>query len=617
MAAWVFHLGCGSRGKTSQIKHMSTPSIYSAIQKLKSLLTKEQKLRWLGIAGFALCTSFLEIVTASIIVIFAQVLNAPELGQKYLSKFGFSDSLAPGRIVLIVAIACGVIYFIKNCIAAIEVFYQNFSIQKMNYDFKNKLLNRYAQTDYAFYLTRNSALGIQVVSGDAELAFSRGMIAVANILSEGIVFSCLVSMIVYMNPSLTLTIIGIGSICILTITKGLLPFFYRWGQKLQEENVCAGQSLMQFFHAFKEIVLLGKRDAFVESYKNHSYKKYKIHARHNATNALPRIIIEVLFVLLFVTTVACMCAQNETSSQMLGMLGGYLYVGFRVMPGLNRIITQLNDFKSAIPSIERVYDEYNTVAAKDIYQNITEFSFEKNIVLKDVSFRYPNTEKDTVSNINLEIKKGERIGFVGETGAGKSTLVDIILGLLKVNQGNILIDGKYLPHCIQWHEKIGYVPQAIYLTDDTIEANIAFGEKKENIVSSRIEAVIEDAQLRKFIDALPMKSNTVIGERGVRLSGGERQRIAIARALYRDPEVLIFDEATSALDNETEQKLMETIHAISQNRTVIMIAHRWTTLKDCDYVFIVKKGQPLQKMRYQDFLERKNLALSDITEVTN
>jgi ATP-binding cassette subfamily C protein len=312
---------------------MSTPSIFSAIQKLKSLLTREEKFKWFGIAAFALCTSLLEIVTASIIVVFAQVLNAPEVGQKYLSKLGFSDNLPASRVVFIVAIACGAIYFIKNCIAAIEVFYQNFSIQKMNYNFKNKLLRRYAQTEYAFHLTRNSALGIQVVSSDAELTFSRGMIAVANILSEGIVFSCLVSMIIYMNPSLAITVFGIGTVLLIIISKGLLPLFYRWGKKLQEASVYAGQSLMQFFHAFKEILLLGKREAFVKSYECHSFKKYKIHAIHNSTNALPRMVIEMLFVVLFVTAVACMCAKNEASAQMLGVLGGYLYVGFRLMPG--------------------------------------------------------------------------------------------------------------------------------------------------------------------------------------------------------------------------------------------------------------------------------------------
>jgi len=193
---------------------------------------------------------------------------------------------------------------------------------------------------------------------------------------------------------------------------------------------------------------------------------------------------------------------------------------------------------------------------------------------------------------------------VGETGSGKSTLVDVILGLLKPNSGSILVDDKYPVNAYQWHQKIGYVPQSIYLTDDTIEANIAFGEQK--IDKFRLDAAIDASQLRKFIDQLPEGSKTIVGERGVRLSGGERQRIAIARALYRNPEVLIFDEATSALDNETEARLMETIYAVSQNRTVIMIAHRFTTLKECQKIIVMNNGM-VEKITDYSSIERMKL----------
>ena len=589
---------------------MSTPSIFSAIQKLRLLLTREEKFKWLGIVAFALCTSALEIVTASIIVLFAQVLNDPSVGQKYLAKLGFSHNFLPGQVVLIVAVTCGLIYFIKNCLAAIEVFYQNFSIQKMNYDFKNKLLRRYAQADYAFYLTRNSAVGMQVVSGDAELTFSRGMIALSNMLSEGIVFLCLISMIIYMNPSLAFIVFSIGATLSLLVTKGLLPLFYRWGNSLQSANIHATQSLMQFFHAFKEIILLGKRESFVNAYKNHSFEKYKIQAVHSSVNALPRVVIEVLFVILFVTVVACMYARNEASVQMLGVLGGYLYAGFRLMPGLNRMISQLNEFKSATPSIERVYHEFHHIAGRNFYKDIPNFLFQKNIVFKDVSFGYDNLSGNTLSHINLEIKKGDCVGIVGETGVGKSTLVDLLLGLLTVREGEIIIDDSYPVNCLQWHKKIGYVPQSIYLIDDTVEANIAFGEQEKEIDYLKMNQAILDAQLSKFIETLPQRSKTFVGERGIRLSGGERQRIAIARALYRNPEVLIFDEATSALDNQTEEKLMETIYAVSENRTVIMIAHRWTTLKGCNQIVVMKKNSVLEKISYADLLNKQK----DISE---
>lgn len=576
---------------------MSTPSVLSAIQKLRALLTREEKIKWFEIVGFALIASLLEVVTAFVIVVFAQVLNAPETGLKYLNKIGFASDLSPGRVVFYIAIIVGAVYLIKNLIAAAEVFFQNFSIQKMNYHFKNKLLHRYAESDYGFYLTRNSSFGMAVVGGDSEVMFSSGMVAIASILSEGMIFLALVGMIIYMNPSLAFIIFALGGIVSIGVVKIVLPRFYRFGQKLQETALYSGQNLIQFFHAFKEIVLLGKRESFIEAYQVHARQKASIQAIQTSLNALPRMVIEILFVGLFVTTIAYLCLDQESPVQMIGILGGYLYAGFRLMPGLNRIINQLNIFKSVIPSIERVHQEYTMVAAKENYVDVPNFHFNQSIEIKNLSFRYLNTKKDALSGVSLKIQKGECIGIVGETGSGKSTLVDLILGLLKPYQGSILVDGHDPVYSYQWHQKIGYVPQSIYLTDDSIEKNIAFGEK--DIDLNRLNAAIDAAQLRKFIDALPEGAKTVVGERGIRLSGGERQRIAIARALYRSPEVLIFDEATSALDNDTEARLMETINAVSKDRTVIMIAHRLTTLKDCDRIVVMDKGCVKQVTDYQ------------------
>lgn len=538
--------------------------------------------------AFALTTSVLEVITASVIVVFAQVLNQPEVGQKYLNRIGLSADLSGGRMIFCIAITLGVVYLIKNIIVAAEVFYQTFSVQKMNYHFKNKLLHQYAKADYRLYLTRNSSFNTQIIGGDVEQMFSSGMLSIANILSECIIFFSLIGMIVYMNPSLALTVFVMGSIVFLGISKVLLPKFYQFGKKLQEAAIHSAQNLTQFFHAFKEIILLGKREFFIEAYQTHAYKTAQVKAMQTAVNALPRTVIEVLFVGFFVMTVVFLCLEHDGPVEMIGILGGYLYAGFRLMPGLNRIINQLNVFKSVIPSIERVYHEYTTISTQESYRDVPELQFNETIELSNVCFRYLNTKKDVLFCASVEIKKGECVGIVGETGSGKSTFVDLILGLLMPTEGSIIIDGKYPVNAYQWHQKTGYVPQNVYLTDDTVEANIAFGEKE--VDSERLNAAIDAAQLRQFMADLPKGTKTIVGERGVRLSGGERQRIAIARALYREPEVLIFDEATSALDNETEARLMETIHQVSQNRTVIMIAHRLTTLQECDRIVVIEKG---------------------------
>jgi ATP-binding cassette subfamily C protein len=400
-------------------------------------------------------------------------------------------------------------------------------------------------------------------------------------------------MIVMMNPSLALMIFGIGFVFTMLVAKVLLPLFYRWGQSQQEAALYSNQNLYQFFHAFKEMVLLNKSVFFVDAYKQHSYKRSMTQAVQAATNALPRMVIEVLFLGLFVSTIVFLCLRNETPAQMFGILSGYLYVGFRLMPGLNRIINYLNNFKSIISSVDRVYEECATVTMRQSYLDVPDFSFNQNITLNNVGFKYLNTETNSLKNIDLTINKGECVGIIGETGSGKSTLVDVVLGLLKPYEGSVLIDGQFPVNSHQWHNEIGYVPQAIYLTDDTIEANIAFGEK--NVDQDRLLKAVRAAQLEKFIDNLPQGLKTMVGERGVRISGGERQRISIARALYREPEILIFDEATSALDNQTEAQLIETIHAVSRNRTVIMIAHRLTTLSGCDRI-VEMNGGAIQKI---------------------
>lgn len=585
------------------------PSIFSAVEKLRFLLTRKEKMTWVGIVLFAIASSVFEVLTTSFVVVFAQVLSQPGLGDQYLKKleiyqqkyfplFAIDFHLSANRFVFYLALIMGGIYLIKNILATIEIFYQNSSIQTMNVDFKNKLLHRYAKSDYGFYLTRNASTGLQVITTDVENMFSMGMLSLAGIVSEAIVFLGVLSMIILMNPILAVVIFTIGSLGSIIIIKGLLPYFYRWGQKSQEASLHNMKNLMQFFQGFKEMILLGKKDVFINAYQYYSRQKSYFQGLQMTALALPRMILELLFIGLLVLVVSFLCFQKETPGQMVGILGGYLYAGFRLMPGLNRIISHLNVFKSAIPCIERVFEEYNIICTKKQLVDVPNFTFHRSFVLKNIDFKYDEILPSALKNVSLTLKKGECIGIVGKTGAGKSTLVDIILGLLHPQAGEVIIDGQYPACSYQWHQKIGYVPQTIYLVDDTIEANIALGE--QNIDQEKLRQAVEVAQLTTMIEQLPQHLKTVVGEQGVRLSGGERQRIAIARALYRQPEVLIFDEATSALDNETETYLMNMVNRVSKNHTVIMIAHRLTTLRYCDRIIMMEKGKIAKIVSYTD-----------------
>lgn len=581
----------------------STPSIVQAVQKMRELMTRPEKVKVLSIATLALIVSIMEIVTASVIVIFAQVLTDPAVGMDYLGYIGISEGINSSRLVFYASIVVAIVYMTKNFMAGIDVFFQNFAIQRMSFDFKGKMLRRYAHLDYGLYLMRNSSFGINVITQDVEKVFSVGMVSMATIFSEGIVFICLVGMVIYINPPLAFIIFALGLVGAVFLSKFLFPRFYYWGGELQDATMLVYQKLLQFFHAFKEIVLMGKREEFIGAYQHHSWQLTRVQAIQASINALPRLVIETIFVFIFVVAISFLSIEQDASLEMMGVLGGYLYVGFRLMPGLNRIINQLSNLKSVIPSIDRTHAEYKSVMQEQTYQNVEGFHFEEDIIFRNVGFSYLNVEKRALSKIDWRIKKGEWIGVIGETGSGKSTLIDLLLGLLRPVEGEVLVDGKYPTSTLQWHEKIGYVPQSVYLIDDTIEANIVFGEV--DVDQEKLRHVVEFSQLSRLISCLDDGVKTLVGERGVRLSGGERQRIAIARALYRDPEVLIFDEATSALDNETEESLMETINIVGRNRTVIMIAHRLSTLKDCDRIYKMENGCIEQVTNYKDFIKNR------------
>jgi ABC-type multidrug transport system fused ATPase/permease subunit len=567
---------------------IAAPSILYVVKKLRRLLTREEKAKWFWIICFALCISLLEVLTASAILMFGQVLSQPEAGQKYLSMVGIRQSLLPGQIVFCFAVIVGVVYLIKNLAVLGEVYYQNFSIQRMNFRFKTKMMNLIQNQPYQIQAKRGFVTGFELIASDVEQMFTVGISSLAYSLSELIALVFLISFVFFINFKLATTVSFFFLLVYFFMKRYLMSNYYIWGKEIQRLGLGANKKLLELLQGFKEVIILNKTKFFVEEFSHYAQDKMRLKALQLTVASFPRLILELLFVLILLATVWSYTNTTYEVEGLLSLMGLCVYVGFRAIPGLNRVINHISNFNTTIPCVTKIYDEVFREENKDILLDCKEFKFSDSIQLKNVNFTYKDSKKASLSKVNLMIKKGESVGVIGETGAGKSTLVDIIIGLLKPSEGSILIDGQFPVNSYQWHEKIGYVPQSTYLIDDTIEVNIAFGE--EHINKERLDAAIEAAQLRRFITELPEGLNTIAGERGVRLSGGERQRIAIARALYRNPDVLIFDEATSALDNETEAQLMETIRSVSKNRTVIMIAHRLTTLKDCNHIVVVENG---------------------------
>lgn len=573
-----------------------TPSMLSAVNKMRFLFTPHEKKKWLSITVFAFVTSFFEVLTTTAIMTFAQILYRPEMASRHFERIGLGSELPGAQITIYAALLLAFFYIIKNIVATLEIFYQNFTIQRMSSDFKHKIIQRYVGYDYAQSIGRNISYGMGVISSDAEVIFSSGFTSLAGLFSEVVVICFLFGLMIYLNPALAGVIFVVSLTVIFIASKILLPQFYHWGIALRNLSVEGSRHLMAFFTAFKEVVLLGKKEYFIKRYLVEARKISKVTAWQNSVNAMPRLPLELVFIGIFIVTIIKMCTEGKSSVEMSAVLAGYFYAGFRIMPAINRMINLSNNFKAVIPNIERVHEEYIKMSEAASYVSCPELEFRKNIELKNIFYTYPNTKRPILKNFNLVIGKGEKIGVIGETGSGKSTLSDVLLGLLRPQKGSVLVDGKYPLNCSEWHRKIGYVPQSIYLGEGTIAENIAFGE--EEIDEGKLNKAIDAAQLRKLLNNLPQGFNSQAGAGGGFLSGGEKQRIAIARALYHQPEVMIFDEATSALDNETERKVMETIEKVGESRTVIMIAHRLTTLKSCDRIIEIKDGEIIRETTY-------------------
>ncbi|PHQ79421.1 MAG: ABC transporter ATP-binding protein [Coxiella sp. (in: Bacteria)] len=584
---------------------MASTSVLSSFKKLFHILNVSEKRQLIMAASMAFFVALMEVITAISIALFAQSLVRPEnvymhLHKYHLIKTGFN----PQQILLYMAILCGVTYLIKNVGASFDVFHQNKVIQRIGLNIKKRLLQKYMGLSYEKYITRNSSIPLSVMNTDINRAINYGLVQMMGIFSEGLVFVILIAFIVYVNPVFALVIFAVGALIALLMIKYLLPLSYRLGDNLSTSTKATNFHLVQLLHTFKEVVLAAKEAKFSKSYNEQAVTMADANCLFNVFQHFPRIIIETIFIGLFVLSVVYLCLTKQSSAHIMALMGGYLYAAFRLMPGLNRIITQLNNAKSAIKSIDMVDEEFklNDDTLQSL-QSVTDFSFTSMIRLQDVNFKYASEDRMILQHINLTISKGECVGVVGSTGSGKSTLIDLMLGLLQPTSGDITIDGKYPVNCRQWHEMIGYVPQSLNLIDDSIKANIAFGDETELVDERHIASLIKQVQLTHLVAKLEKGVETPVGERGVQLSGGERQRIAIARALYTDPDVLIFDEATSALDTETESQMMETIYSVAKDHTVIMVAHRISTLKGCDRIFVFEEGALKSVTTYDELIE--------------
>lgn len=570
------------------------------LKKLLYLLTVHERKRMILLLAMILIMALLDTIGVASIMPFIIVLTKPELVETniILNKiFQVSGLLGVDNneeFLVFLGILVFVLLVTSLAFKALTIYAQTYFIQMREYSISKRLMESYISQPFSWFLSRHSAdLGKSILS-EVQTVIGQGLKPMMNMISYSVVSIMLIALLVLTDPKITLIIGFILGAAYGLIYTFIRSFLKRIGQERLKKNKLRFTAISEAFGAIKEIKVGGLEKFYISRFS----KPAQIFAQHQSTvqilGQLPRYALEAVAFGGLLLMILFLFIQKGNFIDILPMIVFYTFAGYRLMPALQQIYLSVTQLRFVGPSLEALSKDLKILRPFYLEQDRDVLMINKGITLNHIHFNYPNTPHATLKDIYLKIPSCSTVGLVGSTGSGKTTTVDIILGLLEAQKGTLEVDGKLIDqnNIRAWQRSIGYVPQNIYLTDDTVAANIAFGNLNEEINLEAVERAAKIADLHEFvINELPLKYQTTIGERGVRLSGGQRQRIGIARALYHNPKLLILDEATNALDTLTEQAVMDSIHKLKNKITIIMIAHRLSTIKECNIIFLLKKGE--------------------------
>jgi len=474
--------------------------------------------------------------------------------------------------------------------------YSNWKQAKFNADLTKdiqiKLFNGYLAQPYLFHLDRNSSALLYNIQSEVNY-LSHVVQALLSILSDIALILGVFAMLLVANAGLAIFTVGVFLFFGFILNKLTQNKLKQIGRDREFHESKMFKNVLQAFGGIKDVLLFGKRIFFVNLVSRHAKERARVFTSQGVIQQIPKLYFELLSIFILASIVVYFIFTGHNMEMILPTIGLFMLASLRIMPSANRMSTSLQTLKFTIPVINKLYAEMEIVLAdaEDNSEN-NKFHFQNSICIDNMHFTYPGKEDTVLKNISFEIKKGETVGFLGPSGSGKSTLIDLVLGILKPQQGEIMVDGINIHRSTRaWQEQIGYVPQSIYLLDDTIRRNIAFGIEDDKIDNAEVKRALKLAHLDEYINGLPEGFETIVGERGVKLSGGQRQRIGLARALYHNPSVLVLDEATSALDSITEHEVMNAIRDLKGNKTILIIAHRTSTIAHCDRLYAIEKGR--------------------------
>ncbi len=570
-------------------------------KKLLYLLSPQEKKRAILLLGAFIVMAIFEMIGVVSILPFMAVLMSPEIIEtNFILKNAYNYSTILGvtssqQFLFLLGVLVFGLLIISITLKIFTIYLSVKFINMCNYNFARRLVEGYLHQPYSWFLNRHSADLGKTILAEVSLVIKSGLYSMLILIKEIVVAIALLSILIFVDPKLTL-IVALA----LSSAYGLIYLFLRrsikkMGKDRLESNKWLFTSVSEAFGAVKEIKVGGFEKIYIDKFSVPAKNLAKINSLFGFIKQLPRFALEAIVFGGMLLVVLYLMAQFNSINKALPIIALYAYTGYRLMPALQQIFNSVTEIRYALPSIDTMHSDIKNLKSFVTYsKNNDPLQFDNDITLKNINYDYPNANRTALKNLNLSIKSRTTVGIVGSTGSGKTTTVDIILGLLEAQQGSLKIDGIEISkkNIRAWQKSIGYVPQNIFLADDTIAGNIALGVESKFIDQKNVERAAKIANIHNFvIDDLPKQYSTTVGERGIRLSGGQRQRIGIARALYHNPKVLILDEATSALDNLTEQTVMEEVKNIGKDLTIIIIAHRLNTVKKCDNIFLLEKGE--------------------------
>lgn len=587
-------------------------SIVRIIKHIGYILDKKQKRASVVVFVSMIACSLLELLGVSIIYPFLRfMMDETSMDNRWYLMwiFKFFPSISNTNVIILMGICICLVYFVKNALTVVFSYLQISYSTKINKELSVKMLRSYLLRPYEYFINTHSKIIIRGLNGDVGAVYT-----IINdgftIISELFTILLIVVYLVRMDVFIALVSMVCAGLFFVGITAGFKNPMKRLGSQFRGLAAESPGYTYQLVNGIKEITVLDRKEYFIRTYSEFQDKGARIKKRTNLIESLPNRALEVACVFVVMSVLCIRVSQGVDTNTFIPTVGVFGMALFRIMPSMAKLSGRIQDVVYVLPGLDNTYEimrdadriEHEYLEdEKRLKLQIGEYdydahTFQDSIVVRGVHWKYLNGTEEILKGLSIVIKKGESIGLIGKSGGGKSTLIDILMSLFKPQSGCVEVDGIDIFLMKQrWRRMIGYVPQSIYLIGESIRKNVAFGIPEGEISDDKVWKALTQSQLKEFVDSLPGKLDTLVGEHGVKLSGGQRQRIAIARALYNDPEILILDEATAALDNDTEKAFMDSIEALQGKKTLILVAHRLTTVRNCDRIYEIKDGIAIER----------------------